>query len=164
MPNWLVPREPRGRSDPGKGASNDDRTYRVHARSECVLCHNPWVEKKTTAFGIQSASPLGVNTAQMNKPQSDPSQGEPAHCHCMRRGCCRGRPTCESCRAWSIRTTNRPISIAAHDPICRPTARIATSSTPAAPRRSRWDSRSRWRRRRRSGFDRSRGHSASPVR
>ncbi len=39
-----------------------ERNYRVHARSECVLCHNPWVEKKTTVFGIQSASPLGVNT------------------------------------------------------------------------------------------------------
>ncbi len=44
------------------------RTYRVPARSECVLCHNPWVEKKTTVFGIQSASPLGVNIAQLNKP------------------------------------------------------------------------------------------------
>jgi uncharacterized repeat protein (TIGR03806 family) len=45
-----------------------NRAYRVAARSECVLCHNPWVEKKTTIFGIQSASPLGVNTAQLNKP------------------------------------------------------------------------------------------------
>ena len=41
--------------------------YRVHARTECVLCHNPWVEKKTTVFGVQSASPLGVNTLQLNK-------------------------------------------------------------------------------------------------
>ena len=41
--------------------------YRVHARTECVLCHNPWVEKKTTVFGVQSASPLGVNTPQLNR-------------------------------------------------------------------------------------------------
>jgi uncharacterized repeat protein (TIGR03806 family) len=41
--------------------------YRVHGRNECVLCHNPWVEKKTTFFGIQSASPLGVNTPQLNR-------------------------------------------------------------------------------------------------
>jgi uncharacterized repeat protein (TIGR03806 family) len=54
----------------GKGTAHGDRTYRVHARSECVLCHNPWVEKKTTAFGIQSASPLGANTAQMNRPSA----------------------------------------------------------------------------------------------
>lgn len=41
--------------------------YRVHARTECVLCHNPWVEKKTLVFGVQSASPLGVNTPQLNR-------------------------------------------------------------------------------------------------
>ena len=52
----------------GNGTVKNDRTYRVHARSECVLCHNPWVEKKTTAFGIQSASPLGINSAQLNRP------------------------------------------------------------------------------------------------
>jgi uncharacterized repeat protein (TIGR03806 family) len=56
--------------DIGKGTVNADRNYRVHARSECVLCHNPWVEKKTTAFGTQSASPLGVSTAQMNRPSA----------------------------------------------------------------------------------------------
>ncbi len=50
--------------------SNYEKTYRVAARSECVLCHNPWVEKKTTVFGIQSASPLGLNTAQLNKPSA----------------------------------------------------------------------------------------------
>ncbi len=46
-----------------------ERSYRVYSRTECALCHNPWVEKKTTIFGIQSASPLGVNTYQINKPQ-----------------------------------------------------------------------------------------------
>ena len=50
--------------------SKFEKTYRVAARSECVLCHNPWVEKKTTVFGIQSASPLGLNTAQLNKPSA----------------------------------------------------------------------------------------------
>jgi uncharacterized repeat protein (TIGR03806 family) len=48
-------------------AGRRELTYRVHARTECILCHNPWVEKKTTVFGIQSASPLGVNTPQLNK-------------------------------------------------------------------------------------------------
>ncbi len=41
--------------------------YRVHARTECGTCHNPWVEKRTTVFGVQSASPLGVNMAQLNR-------------------------------------------------------------------------------------------------
>jgi putative heme-binding domain-containing protein len=41
--------------------------YRIQARTECLSCHNPWVEKKTTVFGVQSASPLGVNTVQLNK-------------------------------------------------------------------------------------------------
>jgi uncharacterized repeat protein (TIGR03806 family) len=51
----------------GRPGTNHERRYRVAARSECVLCHNPWVEKKTTIFGIQSASPLGINLAQTNK-------------------------------------------------------------------------------------------------
>jgi uncharacterized repeat protein (TIGR03806 family) len=51
----------------GAPGTGHKRTYRVAARSECVLCHNPWVEKKTTVFGVQSASPLGTNTAQLNK-------------------------------------------------------------------------------------------------
>ena len=59
--------------DPGTAAVKDDRTYRLHARAECVLCHNPWVEKKTTGFGIQSASPLGVNTPQINRPAAHAS-------------------------------------------------------------------------------------------
>jgi uncharacterized repeat protein (TIGR03806 family) len=41
--------------------------YRVHARAECTICHNPWVEKKTTIFGRQSASPLGLSTGQLNR-------------------------------------------------------------------------------------------------
>lgn len=41
-------------------------TYRVSSRSECTLCHNPWVETKSTVFGRQSASPLGLSTGQLN--------------------------------------------------------------------------------------------------
>jgi uncharacterized repeat protein (TIGR03806 family) len=41
--------------------------YRVFARTECVLCHSPWVEKRTTIYGIQSASPLGFITPQLNR-------------------------------------------------------------------------------------------------
>jgi uncharacterized repeat protein (TIGR03806 family) len=44
-----------------------EQTYRVHSRAECALCHNPWVEKKTTVFGRQSASPLGLTVAQLNR-------------------------------------------------------------------------------------------------
>ncbi len=43
------------------------QSYRINARSECVLCHNPWVEKQTTMFGRQTASPLAFNTSQMNR-------------------------------------------------------------------------------------------------
>jgi uncharacterized repeat protein (TIGR03806 family) len=43
------------------------RAYRVHSRAECTLCHNPWVELKSTVFGRQSASPLGLTTGQMNR-------------------------------------------------------------------------------------------------
>ncbi len=41
--------------------------YRTFARSECVLCHSPWVEHQGTIFGRQSASPLAFNTAQFNR-------------------------------------------------------------------------------------------------
>lgn len=44
-----------------------EQQYRFAARSECLLCHNPWVEKKTTIFGVQSASPLAVNAHQLNR-------------------------------------------------------------------------------------------------
>ncbi len=52
--------------DPAVPGGHHDRSYRVHARAECILCHNPWVEKKTTIYGVQSASPLGMNTSEMN--------------------------------------------------------------------------------------------------
>ena len=48
-----------------------DVNYRVPARTECGSCHNPWVEKRTTMFGVQSASPLGVNTPQLNRKSGD---------------------------------------------------------------------------------------------
>lgn len=41
------------------------QTYRFAARRECQLCHNPWVEARTTIFGVQSASPLAVNVSQL---------------------------------------------------------------------------------------------------
>ena len=43
------------------------QTYRTFARSECVVCHNPWVERQTTIFGRQTASPLAFHTAQLNR-------------------------------------------------------------------------------------------------
>jgi uncharacterized repeat protein (TIGR03806 family) len=50
----------------GPGGRHEQK-YRIHARAECVLCHNPWVEKRNTLFGVQSASPLALNTLQMNR-------------------------------------------------------------------------------------------------
>ena len=54
-------------ADPDAPAGRREPTYRFHARTECILCHNPWVEQKTTIFGVQSASPLGLNTPQLNR-------------------------------------------------------------------------------------------------
>ena len=44
-----------------------EQTYRFAARSECIMCHNPWVEARTTVFGVQSASLLGLNALQLNR-------------------------------------------------------------------------------------------------
>ena len=57
-------------TDPSAPGGRRTLDYRINARVECILCHNPWVEKKTTIFGRQSASPLGVNTAQLNRSRS----------------------------------------------------------------------------------------------
>ena len=53
--------------DPGAPGGERVQTYRIHGRSECVLCHNPWVELKTTVYGRQSASPLAFHTAQLDR-------------------------------------------------------------------------------------------------
>ncbi len=45
--------------------------YRVSSRAECVLCHNPWAEAKTTVYGRQSASPLGLNRSQLDHPNPE---------------------------------------------------------------------------------------------
>ncbi|MBP87715.1 MAG: hypothetical protein CMJ64_13495 [Planctomycetaceae bacterium] len=44
-----------------------EQSYRFAARNECSLCHNPWVEARTTIFGLQSASLLGVHVNQLNR-------------------------------------------------------------------------------------------------
>ena len=44
-----------------------EQVYRFAARSECALCHNPWIEIGTTVFGRQSASPLALMTAQLDR-------------------------------------------------------------------------------------------------
>lgn len=54
--------------DPSARGGRRTQAYRVAARAECTLCHNPWVEQKTTVFGRQSASPLGLSTGQLNRP------------------------------------------------------------------------------------------------
>src|SRR5262249_14317841 len=44
-----------------------EHVQRFAARSECILCHNPWVDARTTIFGRQSASPLALNAAQLDR-------------------------------------------------------------------------------------------------
>ena len=44
-----------------------EHVYRIAARSECILCHNPWVGSSgNVTYGRQSASPLALTTAQLN--------------------------------------------------------------------------------------------------
>ena len=35
------------------------------------MCHNPWAEAKTTVYGRQSASPLGLNKSQLDHPKPE---------------------------------------------------------------------------------------------
>ena len=44
-----------------------EQTYRFASRAECLLCHNPWVEARTTVFGVQTASALGLNALQLDR-------------------------------------------------------------------------------------------------
>lgn len=44
-----------------------EQSYRFAGRRECSLCHNPWVEARTTIFGVQSASLLGISSAQLDR-------------------------------------------------------------------------------------------------
>jgi putative heme-binding domain-containing protein len=67
---WVPDRQaPRGRRS---------LVYRFAARTECVLCHNPWVEARTTVFGVQSASPLALGLFQLDRggppPYTDENQ------------------------------------------------------------------------------------------
>ena len=48
------------------------QTWRFSGRKECSLCHNPWVEARTTIFGVQSASLLGVHARQLNRVHAYP--------------------------------------------------------------------------------------------
>lgn len=52
--------------DPEAPGGKRTQEYRIHARSECLLCHNPWVERQTTVFGRQTASPLAFHTSQLD--------------------------------------------------------------------------------------------------
>lgn len=57
--------------DEENGGEKYRSRYRVSARAECVLCHNPWAEAKTTVYGRQSASPLGLNKSQLDHPKPE---------------------------------------------------------------------------------------------
>ncbi len=54
----------RDRSEPGGTRQHD---YRFAGRSECVLCHNPWVESNNVVYGRQSASPLAMTVEQLDR-------------------------------------------------------------------------------------------------
>lgn len=53
------------------GKATDQATHelkwRFAARSECQLCHNAWIDKKTSMMGVQSASPLAFSLMQLNR-------------------------------------------------------------------------------------------------
>jgi putative heme-binding domain-containing protein len=51
--------------DPASPNGLRHQDYRIAGRKECFLCHNSWVEKQGTIFGVQSASLLGVNSSQL---------------------------------------------------------------------------------------------------
>ncbi len=53
--------------DPNAPGGQRTIAYRIHGRAECLLCHNPWVEMQTTNYGRQSASPVALTTAQLNR-------------------------------------------------------------------------------------------------
>jgi putative heme-binding domain-containing protein len=61
--------------DEGAPGGHREQDYRFSGRSECVLCHNPWVEARTTVFGRQSASPVALNAAQLDRDGSGRSTG-----------------------------------------------------------------------------------------
>lgn len=63
-----------------------EQTYRFASRAECQLCHNPWVEKRTTIYGVQSASPLAVTVPQLNRPAPGGDGAENQLAALMRRG------------------------------------------------------------------------------
>ena len=59
-----------------------EQSYRFASRGECQMCHNPWVEMKTTSIGIQSASPLAVSSMQWNTSlPEDPAQNQMTAMH-----------------------------------------------------------------------------------
>jgi putative heme-binding domain-containing protein len=59
-----------------------EQSYRFASRGECQMCHNPWVEMKTTSIGIQSASPLAVSSMQWNTSlPEDPAQNQMTALH-----------------------------------------------------------------------------------
>jgi uncharacterized repeat protein (TIGR03806 family) len=52
--------------DPRAAGGLREQQHRFYGRRECVLCHTPWVEAATANYGIQSASPLAVRSAQLD--------------------------------------------------------------------------------------------------
>jgi len=62
--------------DPAAPEGVREQNYRIASRGECQMCHNPWVEMKTTSVGIQTASPLAVTIAQLNRTAGDGASQE----------------------------------------------------------------------------------------
>ncbi len=50
------------------------QNHQLHARTECIQCHNPWVEKRGLDYGQPSASPNALTLAQLNRDRDGHSQ------------------------------------------------------------------------------------------
>ena len=139
--------------------------YRIHARTECGSCHNPWVEKRATVFGIQSASPLGVTSAQLNRKCDDATVlSQPAWDVVRRWGFWPGRLISPGYRSLSTLTTSRSISTVGRGRICKRIVRTVISRTQVARPPSCSATKRRSSRRRPSTSGRSRGRSTLPER
>ena len=136
MPSWLGGRVQPDDCPQCSRPVERELNYRVHARTECGTCHNPWVERETTVFGVQSASPLGVNTAQLNRKCSDPRRLGQSARQVASGGLAGLDADLATLPKLVTPTTSRAISIAGLGRTCKRTVPTVIRSTRAAPPRS----------------------------
>ncbi|MDA1179157.1 MAG: PQQ-dependent sugar dehydrogenase, partial [Planctomycetota bacterium] len=62
---------------PAASATNaSERTHRIVSRAECQMCHNAWASLEGLGHGTQSASPLSIQTSQLNRPETHDGRSE----------------------------------------------------------------------------------------